>query len=428
MDENTWKKRWSNDQIRSMLVEQYNAFIKQDTGIKRTLLKDVRKAAATPYAVIISGLRRVGKSTLLAQLAKSFAQDSYYYVNFEDDRFLNFQAEDATDLYNALVELFGEREIMIIDEIQNVPKWEHFVRRYMDLGLKFYITGSNASLLSQDLGTRLTGRYSPFELSPFSFTEYLLFNEEQIPDLNRMTNLERSKLIRRLNSYINDGGIPDALKYPEVNFLRTLYNDVIYRDIAARYKLEGITALKELAYFLISNPASLVSYNKLKERLKLGSVNTVIKYIDFLESSWLFFTVNQYAFSVKRQQVAPKKIYSIDTGMVESVGFSFSPNSGKLLENLVYLQLRRESKNIYYYKTEKGFEVDFYLPEEHHLVQVAENMAEEATRNREIRALEEAVQEIAVKKITLLTDNNDDDLSIGGINTKVQSVTEWLLK
>jgi len=160
----------------------------------------------------------------------------------------------------------------------------------------------------------------------------------------------------------------------------------------------------------------------------LGSVNTVIKYIDFLESSWLFLTVNQYAFSVKRQQVAPKKIYSIDTGMVESVGFSFSPNSGKLLENLVYLQLRRESKNIYYYKTEKGFEVDFYLPEERHLVQVAENMAEEATRNREIRALEEAVQEIAVEKITLLTDNNEDDLSIGGINTKVQSVTEWLLK
>ena len=308
MNENIWKRRWSDDQIRSMLLEQFESFVNQETGITRNLLQEVKKAGDTPHALIISGLRRVGKSTLLSQLTKSFKRDSYYYVNFDDDRFLNFRAEDATDLYNALVELFGERRIMIIDEIQNVPQWEYFVRRFIDLGLKFYITGSNASLLSQDLGTRLTGRYLAFELFPFSFEEYLKFSGTVIPDLSRLTNLERSKLRGSLRDYLNLGGIPDALKYPEINFLRTLYDDVIHRDIAARYRLEAVTSLKELAYFIFSNPASLVSYNKLKESLKLGSVNTVSKYIDYLESSWLVFSVNQYSYSIKRQQIAPKKI------------------------------------------------------------------------------------------------------------------------
>lgn len=427
MNENIWKRRWSDDQIRSMLLEQFESFANQETGITRNILQEVKKATDTPYAVIISGLRRVGKSTLLSQLTKSFKRDSYYYVNFDDDRFLNFRAEDATDLYNALVELFGERRIMIIDEIQNVPQWEYFVRRFIDLGLKFYITGSNASLLSQDLGTRLTGRYLLFELFPFSFEEYLKFNAKDIPDLSRLTNLERSKLRGSLRDYLNLGGIPDALKYPEINFLRTLYDDVIHRDIAARYRLEAVTSLKELAYYIFSNPASLVSYNKLKESLKLGSVNTVSKYIDYLESSWLVFSVNQYAYSIKRQQIAPKKIYCIDTGMVESVGFSFSPNSGKLLENLIFLHLRKKSKQIYYYRTNQGYEVDFYLPQGGHLIQVSDNLAEENTRAREIRALEQAVEEITVKKITILTDLNDLDLHIGGIKAKVQSVADWLL-
>lgn len=428
MSESIWKARWSKDQIRSMLIEQYEAFIKQDTGITRTLLAEVRKAVNTPHTVIISGLRRVGKSTLLVQLAHSIGHDKYFYINFEDDRFLNFQAADITDLHSALVELFGERKVMIIDEIQNVAHWEHFVRRFMDLGLKFYLTGSNASLLSRDLGTRLTGRYIAFELFPFSFQEYLQFAGEKIDDVNRMTNLKRSKLSGALKNYLKYGGIPDALKYPDINFLRTLYDDVIHRDIAARYKLEALTALKELAYFLFSNPASLVSYNKLKERLKLGSVNTVSKYVNYLEDSWLIFSINQYAFSVKRQQVAPKKIYCIDTGMVESVGFSFSPNSGKLLENLVFLKLRRLSKNIYYIKTDKNFEVDFYLPEERHMVQVTESMAEEAARKREIRALENAAGEIPVERLTILTDQQEDEISIGGLTTHVQSISEWLLE
>ncbi len=427
MNEYTWKSRWSNDQIRAMLLEQYNYFTDQDLGLTRSNLKCVQQAANNPYAVIISGLRRVGKSTLLAQFASTINPDSFYYLNFEDDRFLGFKAEDASDLYQILIELFGPRKIFFIDEIQNVPGWEHFVRRFLDLGLKFYITGSNAAMLSKDMGAKLTGRYVPIELFPFSFPEYLSFKGHAVSNSRQMTTVERASLNKYLYEYMVAGGIPDALKYPEIKFLQTLYNDVIHRDIAARYKLEAITALKELSFFLLSNPAGLVSFNKLKERLRLGSVNTVIKYLEYLENSWLLFTINQYSYSVKRQQIAPKKIYSIDTGMVESVGFRFSTNSGKLIENIAFLALRQHHKDIYYYQTAKGFEVDFYLPEKQHLLQVTESIENSTTLAREIRALEEAVHELPVKQITILTDRNNEDLLINGITVKVLSISEWLL-
>ena len=153
-------------------------------------MTELDRAAPLPHAVIISGLRRAGKSTLLAQLARRLGKDKFYYVNFEDERFLGFAADDANDLYGLLVELFGERGIFVVDEIQNVPGWERFVRRFMEMGLKFYITGSNASLLSRELGTRLTGRYVPLELFPFSFAEFLRFRDYPVPDLSRQTTVD----------------------------------------------------------------------------------------------------------------------------------------------------------------------------------------------------------------------------------------------
>ena len=171
MNENSWRARWTKEQIRAMLLEQMQAFWQREAARTHPVGCDPARRPL-PDAVIISGLRRVGKATLLAQLAHSIGQDQFYYVNFEDDRLLGFQAEDATDLVQALAESFGERQIFILDEIQNVPGWEHFVRRFMDLGAKFYITGSNASLLSRELGSRLTGRYIPVDLFPFSFLSF----------------------------------------------------------------------------------------------------------------------------------------------------------------------------------------------------------------------------------------------------------------
>ncbi|MCK5314268.1 MAG: ATP-binding protein [Anaerolineales bacterium] len=428
MNENIWKAKWSKEHIKAMLLEQLQVFWALDTGIPRTQMTEIDRASHLPHAVIISGLRRVGKSTLLAQLAHRLGEGVFYYLNFEDDRFLGFEASDANDLYQVLLELFGERRIFILDEVQNIPNWEHFVRRFIDMGFKFYITGSNASLLSRELGTRLTGRYMPVELFPFSFAEFMQFRHVAIPDLERLTTIEIGRLQHLLSEYIRLGGIPDPLKYPELPLLRRLYDDVLYRDIATRYRIEEVQALKELAFYLMSNPAGLVSFNKLKGQFRLGSVNTIKNYIEYLENSWLIFTINVYDYSIKRQQIAPKKVYPIDTGLANAVGFAFSANTGKLLENSVFLALRRCTPEIYYYSTPGGYEVDFYLPETCQLIQVAQNLENPSTREREVRALIDAMQSLGHRRGLILTDSNALGIEKDGMIVEIRSLAEWLLK
>lgn len=428
VNENNWISRWSQDQVKALLLDQQAAFWQRDTGIERQQLPELSRAARLPHAVIISGLRRVGKSTLLAQYAHRLGAEAFYYLNFEDDRFLGFQAQDASDLYPVMLDLFGERRVFVLDEVQNVPGWEHFVRRFMELGFKIYLTGSNASLLSRELGTRLTGRYVPVELFPFSFVEFLSFKGYPLPDLGRLTTVEASRLQQHLAEYLRSGGIPDALKYPELPLLRTLYDDVLYRDIATRYRIEEVRALKELSFYLMSNPSSQVSFNKLKEQFRLGSVNTIKNYIEFLENSWLIFTLNVYDYSVKRQQIAAKKVYSIDTGLAQAVGFHFSPNTGKLLENLVFLALRRKTSEIYYFTTPAGYEVDFYLPESRQLIQVAQSLDQPAARDREIRALVDALGALSLTSALILTSANAAPVSENGVTITIRSLAEWLLE
>ena len=428
MNENKWASKYSKDQVRAILLEQQQAFWQRETGVERARLDEIERAFPLPHAVVISGLRRVGKSTLLAQFAHRLGEERFYYINFEDDRFLGFQVEDANDLYQALVELFGERKVFIIDEVQNVPGWEHFVRRFMDQGIKFLITGSNASLLSRELGTRLTGRYVPVELFPFSFVEFLRFKEYTIPDLARLTTVRIARLHQYLDEYLRLGGIPEPLKYPELPLLRTLYDDILYRDIATRYRIEEVRALKELAFYLMSNPTSPVSFNKLKEQFRLGSVNTIKNYIEYLENSWLIFTMNVYDYSVKRQQIAAKKVYSVDTGLVNAIGFSFSANTGKLMENTAFLALRRKTHEIYYYTTPTGYEVDFYLPGSGQLVQVAQSMDNLTTREREIRALADAMGALGLTSGLILSDSNGEAITRDGFSITIRSLAEWLLE
>jgi uncharacterized protein len=428
MNENIWKSKWSKDQIKVMLTEQFAGFKDRPTGIPRTQLAKIEPASRSPHAVIISGLRRAGKSTLLSQQARGMGDDSFYYLNFEDERFLGFQADDFNELYRDLIELFGGRKIFILDEVQNISNWELFVRRFMDMGFKFFITGSNASLLSQELGTRLTGRYLPIELFPFSFTEFLRFRGYSVQEKRQPTTLEKGLLSQQLNEYLQFGGIPEPLKYPELPLLRTLYDDILYRDIATRYRIGDVRALKDLAFYLTSNPAGLVSFNKLKQQFHLGSVNTIKNYFDFLENSWLFFTVNVWDYSVKRQQIAPKKAYCIDTGFLNAIGFAFSPNTGKQLENLVYLALRRQTDQIYYFVSSQGHEVDFYLPETRELIQVAQSMEHPRTRQREIRALTDALKSLNMARGLILTEQGAPSVENEGVTIEIRSFTDWLLE
>jgi predicted AAA+ superfamily ATPase len=421
---------FNKEKLRQILIDQREIFLQKERGTPREALEKVKVAARSPYAVVISGLRRVGKSTLLAQLSDQLGDSEFYYVNFEDERLADFKAGDAAALYETLFLLYGKREIFLLDEVQNVAGWERFVRRFMDQGNKFFITGSNASLLSKELGTKLTGRYIPIELFPFSFTEYLKFNNYALPDINHLNTDEAMKLAEVFNDYLEKGGIAEALKYPQLPVHMTLYNDVLYRDIAARYKIEEVKALKELAFYLMGNVGNLLSYNKLKELLKLGSVNTVKNFIEHMECSWLISVVNIYAYSIKKQQIAPKRIYCSDTGMVNSVAFNFSKNAGRYLENAVFLGLRRIFPEIFYYKTQDGGEVDFYVPAKKMLIQVAHDISEEAVLQRETKALRVAMEELGFISSWLFTGGRSEhrQLDVGdGKSITVLPVYEWLL-
>jgi len=418
----------TNEDLKVILLEQKEIFSQKERGIPREALIQVKNALPSPHAVVISGLRRVGKSTLLAQIADLLGKDNYYYVNFEDERLAGFSASAANDLYKTLCLLFGERKIFLLDEIQNVPGWERFVRRFMDMDFKFFITGSNASLLSHELGTKLTGRHIPIELFPFSFIDFLRFKNKTIDDLSQLTTVKEVRLEAFFREYLERGGIAEALKYQELPIHATLYNDVLYRDIAARYQIEETTALKELTSYLMSNTASLFSYNKLKEMLKLGSVNTVKNFIRYTELSWLFFVINIHSFSIKKQQIAPKKIYASDTGMARTLAFSFSENKGKYLENAIFLALRHNEQNIYYYKTKSDREVDFYLPSKKQLLQTAFELDNPASYEREVNALVEAMDELNIKSGTILTGTSVNQKMANVKNISIIPAYKWLLE
>ncbi len=416
----------STEILELVLDEQYKAFLKKDLGVTRQILAKLKPAIKSSQIIIITGLRRVGKSTLLAQIAKKYFSDKFYFVNFEDERLLNFRSQDFDTLYQTLISLYGSKKVFLFDEIQNVPQWERFVRRLHDQGFKFIITGSNASLLSKELGTRLTGRSIRIDLYPFSFIEYLDYKNIPMPTSKILSTKKSGQLLKQIRDYLNQGGIPDFLKYPKLPIHKALYDDVLYRDIATRYKLDNTSNIKELSLFLLSNISSLISFNKLKDLLKLGSVNTVKSYIDFLENSWLFFTVKKYAYSVKEQQIAPKKIYSIDTGLSKSIGFSFSSNTGRFMENLVYLYLRQNNLTPFYYKTQTGFEVDFFIPHKRLLIQVCQNL-DDQTKDREVRALVDASKEQPQSKLLIISENIIDTIIVDDQAIKVIPLFKWLL-
>lgn len=420
----------SFNEIRPLLIEQREEILNKDLGVEREKLAEIAKYKNTPFPVVISGLRRVGKSTLLAQLGhKLYANNQYFYVNFEDERFLNFTVSDFTKLHELLIELFGNQQIFLFDEIQNIEGWELFVNRMIRGNYKFYITGSNASLLSKELGTKLTGRYIQVELFPFSFEEYLKLKELSFPELTRLSTVQKGRLKKAFSHYLAEGGVPEALQYPKVPIHRTLYDDIISRDVARRYKLTDTKPLRELAFYLLSNITSLISYNKLKELLRLGSVNTISSYIDYLEAGWLLFVINRYAFSVRKQQIANKKVYCIDTGLAKSIAFSFSEDRGKFLENIVFLKLRQwYGKDIYYYKTKTEKEVDFYISRKKAFIQVSQTIVGPTTREREIQALLDAMNEVENSRGMVLTGDEKDTLKFNNKVITVLPVYEWLLK
>lgn len=419
----------SKQTLKEIIIEQKNALDSEETGVERSILQEAKKYFTLPHAVIIAGIRRAGKSTFLRQIMKHF-KEGYYYFNFEDERLIDFSASDFNALYEIFIELYGDKKVFFFDEIQNVKNWERFVRRMSDSGHKFFLTGSNASLLSRELGTRLTGRHISQTLFPFSFAEYLAFKNFKRGKNDFFDTKKRGMIKSYFNDYLREGGMPEYLRYGEKEALKKVYNDILYRDIVSRYDIRDVKALRELALYLASNLGAFFSYNGLRKLLGLGSANTAKAYVDYLENSFMFFSLNVYSSSVKKQLVANKKIYCVDNGLADAVAFRFSEDRGKYLENAVFLELKRRGKEIYYYKTKNNLEVDFLIkkglkPE--NLIQVCWSLKAEKTKEREVKALSRAMDELKLKNGLILTDNEDETIRIKGKTVIIKPVYEWLL-
>lgn len=269
---------------------------------------------------------------------------------------------------------------------------------------------------------------------PFSFREYLSFTGNAINFTKPLLTTERGLLKNAFNQFSLLGGIPEYLHYKNSLITKNIYENILYKDVIVRYKIKEVKALRELSLWLLSNPGALISYGKLKNILQLGSINTVKDYLHYLESAYLIFTLDQYAFSVGVQTVATKKTYGIDTGLMETMGFQFSKNVGKYLENIVYLELRRrnhEPYSIYYYKTKNNYEVDFCLRQGKNitqLIQVAECLDDAKIREREICALNEAMDELNLTSGWIITLDQTETIKVDNKNIQCIAVVSWMLQ
>ncbi|MDD4251039.1 MAG: ATP-binding protein [Candidatus ainarchaeum sp.] len=410
-----------NKSILKDILFSQDKFKKKDV-VLRDLFLSVQKEISSPFVVVVSGVRRCGKSTLLLEIKKNA-----YYVNFDDERFIGFTVKDFSVLEEILLELFGVRDFFIFDEIQNILGWERFVRRLHESGKKVFVTGSNATMLSRELGTHLTGRTINYNLFPFSFKEFLRFNNEEI-NSNNFSLENRAKLKKYFLEYFEFGGFPEYLKTKNKLYLQSLYENIVYKDIIVRYNLPSEQMLKQAFFYAISNIGKLLSYNQVRKITGLSSATTIKEYFSYAQNSFLFFEVAKFDKSLKNQFYANKKVYCIDNALASLIGFRFSKDSGRLLENIVFLELKRMSKEIYYYK--EKFECDFVIKKGLNIVeaiQVCYQLNEE-NKVREISGLIDACKTHNLKEGLLLTFDDEEVLQKDGIKVIVKPVWKWLLE
>jgi len=378
-------------------------------GLKREALRELPDLSS--HALIVSGIRRCGKSTLLFQLLKEKYPEAFYF-NFEDIRLYEFEKKDFTRLDKVIA--LGKSRILLFDEIQIVDGWERYVRQKLDENYRIVITGSSASLLSKELGTKLTGRQITKELFPFSYREF-----------NQFRQLKPSQ--DSVLQYLNTGGFPEFVKQGLNEILNHVFDDILIRDIAVRYGLREVKTLQRLALYLISNVGNLITANKLKSMFEVGSTNTITEYLAHLEDSYLFQLVPKFSYSQRKQLVNPRKVYAIDTGMITVNSGSFTDDDGRKLENLVYLHLRRRYREIYYFSEKR--ECDFVVFNKGKAVTALQVCLDLNPDNidREIEGLLSALEELKLKEGSIVTLDQEDRFEKAGRVINVIPCHEYLL-
>ncbi len=391
---------------------------------QKYIIRDAKiHGIASDIIKVIIGPRRAGKSFFaMNQIGNA---GSFGYANFDDETLAD--AKDYNEIITELDSIYNKPKYVLFDEVQNLKKWELFVNRLQRQGYNLVITGSNSNLLSKELSTHLTGRHTITDIMPLSFKEFISSEGKE---------LTTQEIMARFFEYSEHGGYPEplvkGLDYRE--YLSTLFESIIYKDIVKRYRIRKPKTVEELASYLISNTAREFSYNNLAEMTSSESPHTAKAYVNYLKEAFIFFEVSMYSRKMKEQIKRNKKIYCIDNGFVLAKAFKTSQEKGRLYENLVAIELKRRAAtshfNFYYWKNQQQEEVDFVIAgdrEISELIQVCSSLEEQKTRSREIRALLKASAESGCNNLTILTEDyeSEEEADWFGIRRDVKFVPIW---
>ena len=375
---------------------------------------------------LITGPRRVGKSTqaLLMLRNRNFA-----YLNFDSQPLLD--AWDANLVMRMLDDVYPGYEYLLLDEVQNLNAWDLWVSELYRQGKNLVITGSNAKMLSSEMATALTGKYLKVEMLPFSLEEFFDWNKL---DLRKLNTEQMSDAAALMDDYLRNGGYPEVVASRQLTrtYLDTLFDSIVWKDVAKRHNVRNITDLNDLALYLVSNFCNPVSANELTEELGFSSVNTTKKFMDYLHEPYLFYYLPRYNNKLKLMKKAPRKVYVVDNGFVAAKAFSLSDNLGRLLENQVFIELIRSGydtdKTMFYYRSRNDKEVDFVLRKDTHidrLVQVCYDMSSSKTEKREVDSLTECAEELNCSNLVIVTNNDERTIEKDSYRIEVVPVSKW---
>lgn len=419
----------NKNELKQIILDQRDTLV-EPVSTKRDVESTLDRYIGNDLITIITGMRRVGKSTLMQHI-RHYHNPADYYIDFDDERLIPFSLPDFQVLLELFVEMYGPQKTFFFDEIQNIDGWERFVRRLHNQGYKVYITGSNATLLSREFGTHLTGRHTNLVLYPFSFREFLRLTAPELL-IDNSSTAARAQLKRQFNAYVQQGGLPFQIVHNDADYLSVLYENILYRDIITRYKISREQPIKMLAHYLASNIGKEISFNNLKNMIHVSSHTTVSDYCGYLENSYLCYLVNVHNYSLQKQARHAKKCYFNDVAMAAKIGFRHSEDSGRILENIVYLELRRRHKEIYFHKEER--ECDFLVKEQHKIVaayQVTLALDSAKVREREYQGLVAALEACNLSQGYILTEETEGEEEINSNGkkflVKILPVWRWLL-
>jgi hypothetical protein len=407
-------------------IELEHELNKQDV-ILREGIDTCKQYIKHPNILLVTGLRRAGKSffaNLLVQKKK------YAFLKFDDERLIEFKSTDFNLVLECFKGLYKDFEYIVFDEIQNIEGWDLFISRLRSR-YKIIVTGSNANLLSNELSTYLTGRFMDYMIFPLSFSEFLSYNKISFDEISLNTTAMRSTVSTEFSKYVANSGIFEYYQAGK-SFLRNLWSSVITRDVILRYNVKYPVKMEELAILVLNSFSSKISMSNLSKHLKIKSHHTVIDYISCLEKTFLIFTVSKFSYKLREQMSASKKIYIIDNGFIVALGFNFSENRGKLLENIVAIELKRRSHREDYslfYWDNYYVECDFIIKKGLKIVAAYQVCSELNLNNkkRELDGLTGAMKEFDLKQGVILTESTEEEIIVNGFKINIIPVWKWLL-